>query len=84
MHFNYKSVVFNQSANGLWTDKLYKLLGEKNIAELKAIQDSEDLKKLDEQVLLTLIALKVLNEKFSAKKTEWRLVAAKAKGCLKK
>ena len=28
LHLNYKSVVFNQSACGLWTDKLYILLHE--------------------------------------------------------
>lgn len=46
--FNYKSVVFCQSANGLWTNKLYTVLKQKNLPELLAMQATTEAKKMTE------------------------------------
>ncbi|CDW72317.1 UNKNOWN [Stylonychia lemnae] len=84
INFNYKSIVFCQSANGSWTQKLYSMLNQEDLAQLREEQEDEKLKGIDESVLLTLVGIKILKEYFIANKNEWTLVVAKGKGYLKK
>lgn len=50
---------------------------------LKQISSSVKDKQLSQTVLMTLIALSVLNEKFSDSEDEWQLIAKKAKNYLR-
>jgi hypothetical protein len=82
---NYKSIVFSQSAAGFWNSGLLEMLdGITSMAELRALQTDETVKSLNDDLLLTVIAIKILKTRFTGNIKEWRLVAAKGVGYLKK
>jgi hypothetical protein len=81
---NYKTVVFCQTANGAWSDKVLRVLDLKSVEDLMQKQKDEEIKKLGADVILTLAAIKILKEKFSGNSKEWKLVVAKGAGYIKK
>ena len=56
----------------------------KTLQELRDLQTEEALITMDEMELLTIVAIKILNERFAENKSEWKLVVAKGKSYLKK
>ena len=76
--------MFCQSANGGWTSKLYTKLSTKTIQEVRDLQTDEKLQTMEEMELLTIVAIKILADRFPDNKSEWRLVVAKGKTYLKK
>lgn len=84
---NYKSVVSAQSANGSWNDKLMKLIGQSkfaSVADFIQSQTDEALKALPSDVILTVVGLKLLKSHFADNAKEWKLVASKGSGYIKK
>ncbi|TNV84285.1 hypothetical protein FGO68_gene9917 [Halteria grandinella] len=85
MPINYKSVVFSQSAVGSWNAGLLKLLLDATtMPELRALQTHEGVKQQNDEVILSIIALKLLKTVFPQNNKEWRLVAGKGAGYVKK
>ena len=83
--YNYKQVVFSQSADGSWTESLLKFLKNTETFDSLLKKQSDDLRAMElaKEVLLTLVGIKILKAKFSANRSEWNLVAGKAVGYLK-
>eukprot|EP00347_Sterkiella_histriomuscorum_P019333 403342045 len=78
------SVVFCQQADGSWNDGLYKNLKNQQFDALKAIQTLDKLFSLNEEELLTVVAIKMLQDVFIQNQKEWKLVVAKGKSYLKR
>ena len=82
---NYKQVVFCQSADGSWNETILKfMIYAKSYAQFMTMQEDRDIKRLSQEVILTLVGIKLLNDKFPANQIEWNLVAGKAVSFLKK
>ncbi len=71
--------MFTQLPTGIWKDTLLKMLETKTIKELKAKQTLV----LSNEVLLTLVGLKILADHFGDDRKSWKLVAGKARNALK-
>lgn len=84
MPVNYKTVVFCQSAAGFWNETILDLLGLKTIQELIDLQTDESIKKLQKEILLTVVGLKILKTSFKENSKEWKLVASKGATYVKK
>ena len=80
---NYKSIVYCQTANGSWKEALCNYLKGQELGTIRNEQINEDVKKQDNETLLTLIGLNLLTQHFSENKREWRLVAHKGRTFLK-
>eukprot|EP00347_Sterkiella_histriomuscorum_P015189 403357978 len=83
-YLNYKSIVFCQNADGSWSDALFRYLKENSLQLLRDEQLNQEILDLNEQELLTLIAIKILQDEFPENINEFRLVVAKGKIFLKK
>jgi hypothetical protein len=78
----YQDYVFCQNADGSWKPSVLPLLMEDSIMTLKKRQ-TDDFAALDDTVLLTMAAIKVLQTKYADKKQETRLVVLKGFNYLK-
>ncbi len=76
----YRDVVFSQHPTGIWSKTLLTMLETKTIQELSAAQKLV----LKDEVLVTLVGLKILAEHFGDDRKSWKLVASKARNALKK
>ena len=82
--FNYKSIAFNQKASGNWNEKILLLTATKTINDLKSENKNiKSLQNLSDDSLITLVALKLLNNFFSENRVEWKFVFQKGKKWLK-
>jgi hypothetical protein len=77
--------VFSQTAVGSWNANILKLLKDvKTMSDLKALQTDDNVKTLSEEALLTVIALRILKQNFPKNSKEWKMVASKGAGYVKK
>ncbi|CDW90556.1 von willebrand factor type a domain containing protein [Stylonychia lemnae] len=84
LNYDFKSIVFCQGANGSWNQKLFSKVTQGDLNSLRLKQSDGRIKALEESAILTLLGIKILQDKFSQNKTEWQLVVAKGKNFLKK
>jgi hypothetical protein len=81
----YTNLCNYQLMNGEWTDKLLSLLKDApTLYQLLALQTDEEVKKLPQEVILTLVGIKLLKTKFIADQKEWRIAVDKGIQLIKK
>ena len=81
LHTSYKDVAFCLSPSGYMTPDLLKLLETKTIYELRTQQQDGVVKSSDDEVLLTLVGLKILEHNYTDKAEVWGLIGQKVRRC---
>jgi len=76
---DFSEIVTCFNSTGIMTDSLFKRLISKEIAELREKQSNEKVKEASDEVLLTLIGLKILNTFYKDSKKLWNLVEKKSR-----
>jgi hypothetical protein len=80
---SYQDFVFLQNADGSWKPGVLSLVGCQSVDEFSAKQVSEDVKKQEAIILLTLAGAKGLMNNYPDKKAEWKLVVQKGVNFIK-
>ena len=75
---NYKDIVFAFKSNGVMSEQLFDMIEAGSAKELQEMQTSNSVKAVNEDILRTLVAVKILNDNFKDKKALWQLVEKKA------
>ena len=84
MNTNYKDIVFAFQSNGVMKEKLYEMIKASSAKELMEMQQNRSVKVAKEDVLRTLVAIKILNDHYKEKQALWKLVEKKARDFCKK
>jgi len=79
---DFKEIVKCFQANGIMSEKLLKYLSVESVSELRAQQATKTMKDVSDEVLLTLVAIKILNYHYEDYKKLWTLVEKKARKAL--
>ena len=79
IHTTYKEVAFCFQPSGSSIAELLEVLEPETIDEVRSRQIDGVVKSADDDVLLTLVAVKILNEHYEDKITLWGLIERKAK-----
>ena len=66
------------------TEKLFEMIKANSAKELMEEQQNRSVKAAKEDVLRTLVAIKILNEHYKEKQALWKLVEKKARDFCKK
>ena len=77
---SFRDIVFGFKSNGSMTNKLFDYISAETVQELRGKQPAEvqQATQGNDEVLLTLVAVKILNQFFANEKKLWALVAKKA------
>ena len=68
---NYKHIVFAFKSNGVMSEQLFDMIEAGSAKELQEMQTNNAVKAVNEDILRTLVAVKILNDHFKDKKALW-------------
>ena len=74
MMSKFRQVVFAFKSTGEMSEAFFNQLQESNGNKLRSLQTNSTLKTASDSVLLTIVALNVLNTQFASDKNLWKLV----------
>ena len=74
MMSKFRQVVFAFKSTGEMSEAFFNQLQESNGNKLRSLQTNSTLKTASDSVLLTFVALNVLNTQFASDKNLWKLV----------
>ena len=78
----FEDIVSCFTASGITSDKLLQYLSVSDMKALREKQTSEKVKKASDDILLTLIAIRILTDCYKDDKKLWTLVNKKARKAL--
>ena len=76
---DFSEIVKAFRSSGIMSDNLLKFLGVETIAEIREKQTNDKVKAVSDEVLLTFVAIKILNNHYKKSKKLWTLVEKKSR-----
>ena len=74
----YKEIVFAFKSSGVMSEALFGMIVSNTAEELRALQTNGKVKNASDDVLRTIVAVKILNDHYQETSALWKLVEKKA------
>ena len=79
LSLDFREIVTAFNSTGIMSEKLIKFLSVQSVDELREKQTDDKVKAVSDEVLITLIAIKILNDHYKPSKKLWNLVEKKSR-----